>query len=564
MKMQKGVTWKKWICSALILIIILCAVLPVLWGTDTLRGSCAVAELDKGWDIFVHGRTYTDVSLGETLFGMCNKGDAVTLETRLPESSIPNPILKCFSVHSAVSVQIDGEEIYSYGDELYRNGELLGYGWHYIALPADYAGKLLTVEMRVSENDAFEGIPAMYIVEGGKLMQRELSLSRFSLTISLFLMLFGILGMLFSLVMYMRSSSFGKTFCIMLFSFIIGLWTFCNSSLIQLFTMDLQVKTYLEYISFYALDIPLMWYFSDYIKGRHCTKLFRILYVALLTTEMCFFVAVMALQAANLVHFPAFVMAQHILLLLTLLYILAIHVQEYRATKKLKSGLAIGFGLAGILAIVELVNYNLDKYITGFEDNKYNSSMQIAALIIVLALFADFAGKIFHNLQKETQRMLLERMAYVDELTGLSNRRKCDEEMMRAQQGQKPYAIISLDMNLLKYINDTYGHEIGDAAIKCFAQVLKESFPDNWVVGRMGGDEFFVLATDAKKPEVEAYLGTFKEKMQQSVVAETDVKLSAAYGCAYSGEAESAHAVYSLADERMYEHKRLSKMGRQA
>ncbi|MCI5856125.1 MAG: hypothetical protein MR016_01995 [Agathobacter sp.] len=37
-----------------------------------------------------------------------------------------------------------------------------------------------------------------------------------------------------------------------------------------------------------------------------------------------------------------------------------------------------------------------------------------------------------------------------------------------------------------------------------------------------------------------------------------------AYGCAYSGEAESAHAVYSLADERMYEHKRLSKMGRQA
>lgn len=564
MEKQRGVIWKKCICSVLILLVILCAVLPAIWVTDALMVKCDVLELDGGWNILVHGRTYSDATLSQTLFGMCDKGDVVTLSAKLPQTVISNPILKCYSVHSTVDVQIDGEPIYSYGNELYENGELLGYGWHYIALPNDYEGKELSIVFQVSENDSFEGIPGMCIMDGSRMMQRELSLSRFSLSISMFLMLFGILGMFFSLIMYIRNSSFGKIFCIMMFSFVVGLWTFCNSDLILLFTTNLQLKTCLEYISFYALGIPILWYYSDYVKNHLCPRMFRYIFRILLAMEMVLFVFIMLMQVTNRMHLPSFVMVQHVMLLFTVLYIFAIHVQEYRRVKKIRSGLAIGFVLAGVLAVGELIRYNLSKYVTGFSDNKYNSGMQIAALIIVLALFADFAGKILYNLQKETQRMLLEKMAYVDELTGLANRRKCDEEMIRAQQGKSPYAIISLDMNLLKHINDTYGHEVGDAAIQSFAQVLKESFSSDWIVGRMGGDEFFVLATEANAMDVENSLKIFSEKMQNCVVANTDVKLSAAYGCAYSGEADSAHAVYSLADERMYVHKRRSKLGREA
>ena len=120
-------------------------------------------------------------------------------------------------------------------------------------------------------------------------------------------------------------------------------------------------------------------------------------------------------------------------------------------------------------------------------------------------------------------------------------------------------------MNFLKKVNDSLGHEKGDALLKRFAEMLMEVYGLHGTVGRMGGDEFIVILPEITREEVESLVEHMKATMLRMNVNTTQLKLSTAYGVALSdevGKDQDAHAAYRLADERMYENKRQSKLGR--
>ena len=88
-------------------------------------------------------------------------------------------------------------------------------------------------------------------------------------------------------------------------------------------------------------------------------------------------------------------------------------------------------------------------------------------------------------------------VADTDPLSGLTNRRGFDQHSARilaesARTGQ-PVAVVQLDLDLFKQINDTYGHAVGDEVIRRFGRLLKRSVPETALVGRMGGEEFAIL-----------------------------------------------------------------------
>ncbi len=97
-------------------------------------------------------------------------------------------------------------------------------------------------------------------------------------------------------------------------------------------------------------------------------------------------------------------------------------------------------------------------------------------------------ANLFENLKKE---------AVTDSLTELYNRRYFNQalqkELERAQRLQQPFSIVSLDLDYLKKINDTYGHFFGDLAIKTIADILKKNARSIDVPARLGGEEFSVL-----------------------------------------------------------------------
>ncbi|GEM_PF-5895636 len=80
-----------------------------------------------------------------------------------------------------------------------------------------------------------------------------------------------------------------------------------------------------------------------------------------------------------------------------------------------------------------------------------------------------------------------------DSLTGLYNRRKFDADLEKAVEEQTPFAVIYGDARMFKRINDTYGHSIGDLALKAIARTLQQMTRTETAVYRIGGDEFAIL-----------------------------------------------------------------------
>jgi diguanylate cyclase (GGDEF)-like protein len=105
------------------------------------------------------------------------------------------------------------------------------------------------------------------------------------------------------------------------------------------------------------------------------------------------------------------------------------------------------------------------------------------------------------NVELQKAQIALEQLALADELTGLHNRRGflglAAQSIKLAHRSQKPFALVFVDLDGLKKINDTFGHGDGDLAITDAAHVLSDSFRASDVLGRLGGDEFAILMSDA-------------------------------------------------------------------
>jgi diguanylate cyclase (GGDEF)-like protein len=112
-----------------------------------------------------------------------------------------------------------------------------------------------------------------------------------------------------------------------------------------------------------------------------------------------------------------------------------------------------------------------------------------------LALLRDLA-------RMAEQELAAIQLATMDELTMLSNRRGFEALSLHAiglcRRLQKPAALLYLDLDGFKQINDRFGHAEGDRALTGFARLLQQVFRESDVIGRLGGDEFAVLLTDAQ------------------------------------------------------------------
>ncbi len=521
-------------------------------------------ELDSGWNVQINDKTYENVTLSEFKFDMCNRGDVVVLVHDIPAyDSISQPSLVLYSVHSAVRVMVGGTVIYQFGLERYKEQKMLGYGRHFVAFPLDAEGKKLTIELQVSEDDAFDGIQPVDITDGNTFIARDLGGKKINLATAMFLLIFGIIIMILSMVMVSRSLNFVQTFCIAMFSFLMGCWTLCNSDLIEYMSDDLLVKAYLEYLSLYLIPLPFTYYFRDRIDRDDVPKWMRVYFWGLVGLELAFVAAASVLQITNIAHLPYVLSGVHMIMLLAIVFFMLLSIYEIKYNKQHINSVMIGFIIAIILVLFEIIRFNLNKYFIGFEKNEYSSITCFAVLIIVIAMLVDYGNKISKALYDNARQAVLEQMAYTDELTGLGNRRSFDEKLK--ELGENNYAIVSFDLNYLKKTNDTYGHEKGDELIRDFADVLKDTFDGKGVTARTGGDEFVVILEDTTREELEKYFTSMNERLDSKNRERTEIKISASYGYAISDEhfpeevlKPDPRLIYRIADDRMYECKRKS------
>jgi two-component system, cell cycle response regulator len=162
-----------------------------------------------------------------------------------------------------------------------------------------------------------------------------------------------------------------------------------------------------------------------------------------------------------------------------------------------------------------------------------------------------------HRRKVELQTLLL-----IDELTGLYNRRAfltIGEQQLKISSRDKKGIIVGFaDLDGLKYINDRFGHNQGDLALKDIAQILKSTFRDSDVLARLGGDEFAVLCSlDAA--DLSNVLDTrLRSNIDAYLVAESrpySLSLSIGFTQYASGFTKSLSEMVIESDRRMYEEK---------
>ncbi len=147
----------------------------------------------------------------------------------------------------------------------------------------------------------------------------------------------------------------------------------------------------------------------------------------------------------------------------------------------------------------------------------------------------------------------LDKLARRDSLTGIMNRFAFDECLSAAIKEHDDLAVMVIDLNKFKPVNDTYGHAAGDEVLKVMAQRLTQILPANQV-GRMGGDEFAAFLTGPAIRDAAKIVQRIKTALTLPIPYEGEtIEAGAAVGLALrSSPKESPDALYSRADHDMY------------
>lgn len=220
---------------------------------------------------------------------------------------------------------------------------------------------------------------------------------------------------------------------------------------------------------------------------------------------------------------------------------------------------ALASGGHGLFLLIRPLSFNPGK--AGLFDASYAltiSQVIVLESIVAMTLLA-FGTLMLANEHSTTE---LRRLAERDSLTSVFNRRTLltllDKAMSRARRKKLPLAVLLLDLDHFKSINDTWGHLSGDDALRHFVDIASKCMRLEDVVGRMGGEEFAIVLSDTDLAEA---LGV-AERVRAMVAtnpATTDrgsIPLTVSIGVTLALPGESTDALLHRADVAMYQAKR--------
>src|SRR5215831_12954596 len=178
----------------------------------------------------------------------------------------------------------------------------------------------------------------------------------------------------------------------------------------------------------------------------------------------------------------------------------------------------------------------------------FAQSMNVLSYAILLGGALFDSAKVFEQVRH---------LAASDPLTGLANYRKLldvlDTETERTLRTGRPFAVLLLDLDGLKRINDTYGHLVGSRALCRVADILRVHCRAIDTAARYGGDEFAVVLPEAREDEAQRVASRIRETLSSD---QEDPPISASIGASvYHGEGERVERLLKEADQNLYEEK---------
>ncbi|MEO8180711.1 MAG: diguanylate cyclase [Deltaproteobacteria bacterium] len=214
--------------------------------------------------------------------------------------------------------------------------------------------------------------------------------------------------------------------------------------------------------------------------------------------------------------------------------------------------------LAGIPVIVVSGHNDVQDRIAGFDlgaDDFLPKPVHVDELL----------ARVRRHLLRSDRAQEFERRSMVDALTGVLNRRGLENffarEFERARLEGATVAVMLVDLNDFKLVNDVWGHAAGDTALCAVARCLQDALRANDRIGRMGGDEFAIVLPEIRSDDCLALVQRVRQisPMVIDLIPAGSVRVGLSLGIASAEPGESFELVLARADAAMYEDKRRQK-----
>ena len=530
-----------------------------------------IVRLNTGWTVTYKGKTDSVELLSHYTYpGRINAGDSLVFESLIPANVPSRAVMRIRSYHNAVVVYAEDSCLYKY-DIGMAGINFVGSGYHYVYMNPVENQKLKVIFIEQVDNrlvslSSFDLLPVEYALSDYS--ARHI----FALIVGVFLVLFGILAVIVSAVTRLYGINYFRSMMIGILSLSLGTWTMCYTKLIQIVSFNYALNTALEYFCLYFSALPLTLLLWNMHKDN-LNRAKNIGFIILVCYEVLFTLTTTVLHLEGIAFYPRTLLYYHVSVVVGFAFFIYAGVLYNKKMDISGKILTQGVVVFGLFALIDLVRYNLDRILPIESALLETTWIPLGTLFFVLLLVHSYLVYLFNILEDRAEKEVLATMAYVDALTGLYNRAKCQQIFELLARGDDDYAIVSIDLNGLKLVNDNYGHNAGDKFIKTFAKVLENAFTGIGTAIRVGGDEFLAIVRSEHIEDVNASLAKMTE-LQKALGADLPIPLEAAYGVAYRREIEKVEPpkdemgvseetseegvlsdvenVYRLADERMY------------
>ena len=192
----------------------------------------------------------------------------------------------------------------------------------------------------------------------------------------------------------------------------------------------------------------------------------------------------------------------------------------------------------------------------------YVSWLLAGSVIVLIGLFATYR---WAALREKAARQRIEHLAHYDTVTGLPNRAlladRLEQEVARARRSSGCFALVMLDLDGFKSVNDRWGHAAGDQVLAIVGERARRGLRASDTIGRLGGDEFMAILPDTTAAGARAAAGKIVQSLAQPyALDEGGATLSASAGLAiFPADGADAETLQRAADGALYEAKREGK-----
>ena len=466
------------------------------------------------------------------------------------------------TTHTCGEILLDGKEIYQYGREKDAPAFMKSPGscWHIVDIPENSNGKTLEVQILPTYPGYYGNELVVSYGTRGECVLRILKDSFGTLLISCGILFSGLISLMLFLSCKrkkkrVRSDARNEILLNLgIFSLLIAIWSLDQCGFMQFLVPDGRTLYYIDLFSLLLFPIPFTFLLYDICRSKYSKGVMHlsILFMVNMAVEII-------LQCAGVIDIFKLLPVTHTLMMITIVYTFAIiHYEAVELKNEAAREFKYPVYIIMIFGAMELIMY----YIRDFK--KTSIFLPLGTLVFIVVLIWIQVSRFYDQYVRKQKLVYLQRMANMDMLTEAMNR-NAYENMSKYLDEQeielKTTGVVLLDLDDLKIINDTYGHEKGDEALKLCYQCIRQAFKNEKNCFRIGGDEFAYVYHSEEKDQIPSCISILnrilKEKTRDFVYP---LSISAGYAYYTPDTDIDFKDIVRRSDTMLYRQKRRKKV----